>query len=160
MGKDFPVLIKLGVEDALKGGLKFEEGKEIALLISQYGYDAIEISQGLQDFRSWEGTPMHLINSIKDEAYFRNWSLEIKKMIKLPIILTGGLRSFELIQSIIENEEADFIGLCRPLIREPGLISRWKNNDRRKAICISCNKCITELLMKDLPLECFLDKKS
>ncbi|MBN2478778.1 MAG: NADH:flavin oxidoreductase [Parachlamydiales bacterium] len=160
VGNDYPVLIKLGVQDAFTEGLKFEEGKKIALKIAEFGYDALEISQGLQDLNGWQGTCMRtLINSEKDEGYYKDWCIEIKKLVSIPVVITGGLRSFGFIKSIIENNEADFIGLCRPLIREPYLIKRWKNNDLRKAFCISCNKCITELLMKGLPLECYLDKK-
>ncbi len=33
------------------------------------------------------------------------------------------------------------VSMSRPLIREPGLIGRWKSGDRRKAECQSCNRC-------------------
>jgi 2,4-dienoyl-CoA reductase-like NADH-dependent reductase (Old Yellow Enzyme family) len=159
LGDDYPVIIKLGMEDSFERGLKFEDGKKLAKLICSYGYDAIEISQGLQDLNNFSKTPMRIgINKLEDEAYFKNWSIEVKKLIDIPVILTGGLRSYELIDSVLENNEADCIGLCRPLIREPGLVKRWKNQDYRKATCISCNKCITEVLLKGHSLECYLDK--
>jgi 2,4-dienoyl-CoA reductase-like NADH-dependent reductase (Old Yellow Enzyme family) len=155
VGKDFPLLIKLGVEDCLPGGLTFQEGKTIAKILAPY-VDGMEISQGLQDFTDWNKTPMRMLT---EEAYFLPYSKEIKKEISIPIILSGGLRSFEVIEKILQNREADLIGLCRPLIRESDLIFRWKNGDRKKATCISCNQCIVELLLKGLPLECYLDKK-
>ena len=31
--------------------------------------------------------------------------------------------------------------MCRPLIREPGLVRRWRLGDRRKALCMSDNAC-------------------
>ena len=74
--------------------------------------------------------------------------------------MTGGLRSYELIEEIVNNNETDLIGMCRPFIREPGLIKRWKTGDHSKATCISCNKCLTEILIQGLPLECYLDKKT
>lgn len=48
VGDYFPVLIKLGVEDSFEEGLKFNEGKYVAEIIANSGYDALEISQGLQ----------------------------------------------------------------------------------------------------------------
>jgi 2,4-dienoyl-CoA reductase-like NADH-dependent reductase (Old Yellow Enzyme family) len=165
VGADFPILIKLGVQDALPGGLQFQEGKKAAELIAECGYDALEISQGLQDLGrameagDFQGTPMRTnIRRVTDEGYFRSWCREIKALISKPTILTGGLRSFELIEEIVKNHETDFMGLCRPFIREPGKIRRWQEGDHRKATCISCNKCVMALA-KGLPLTCLLDQR-
>lgn len=160
VGSDFPVLMKLGVQDAIAGGLKFVEGKEAAKLLADCGYDALEISQGLQSYLDWSGTPMHTdVHTINDEAYFKDWCQEIRRSISKPTILTGGLRSLELMEQLIHDGVTDCIGICRPFIREPALIKRWQNGDRRKAKCISCNKCITELLLQGKALECYLDKQ-
>jgi len=160
VGENFPIIIKLGLQDAfLNEGLTFLEGKKLAILMESFGFDAIEISQGLQDFNSWDGTPMRMVNKIEDEAYFRKWSREIKKEVKIPVILTGGLKSYEIIDEIIRNKEADFVGLCRPLIREENLVNRWQMGDCEKAKCTSCKMCITELLMQGKPLECYVNKK-
>ena len=68
-------------------------------------------------------------------------------------MMMGGLRSFELMETIIRQGEADFISLCRPLIREPALINDWKSGDNHRATCISCNKCLDKL-RADEPLQC------
>ena len=159
VGDSFPILIKVGVEDALPDGLKFIDGLEIASRLA-VGYDALEISMGLQDFSKlyatgdWSGTSMQRKNNC-----YRNWTREIKKQVSVPVIMTGGIRSFESIEEMMNNHEADLFGLCRPLIREPNLISRWKKNDRCPAKCVSCNQCITEIYMKGNSLECFLERK-
>jgi 2,4-dienoyl-CoA reductase-like NADH-dependent reductase (Old Yellow Enzyme family) len=159
IGNDYPILIKFGVQDAIQGGLKFEEGREAAKLMANYGYDAIEISQGLQNYSDWNGTPMHSrIFAPKDEAYFKNWCSEIKQIISIPTILTGGIRSIEIAEQLVQDKITDCIGICRPFIREPDLIKLWQNGAHEKAKCISCNKCITELLLQGKPLECYLDK--
>lgn len=158
VGHDFPVLIKLGVEDGFDNGLKFNEGKQAAEIIAKSDFDALEISQGLQNLNNWNRTSMRIVKDIKEEGYFRIWCKEIKKVITKPTIMTGGLRSYKLIEEIVNNKETDLIGMCRPFIREPDLVSRWQKGDTGKAKCISCNKCVTELLIKGLPLECYLDK--
>lgn len=53
------------------------------------------------------------------------------------------------------GEEADFISMSRPLIREPHLIRDWERGDRRRPACISCNKCL-EALRKRTPLHCVM----
>jgi 2,4-dienoyl-CoA reductase-like NADH-dependent reductase (Old Yellow Enzyme family) len=162
VGDKMPIFIKLGVADPFPDGLKFEEGKVAAQILAECGYDALEISQGLQDFRdtkTWSGTPIRMGTiHVSQEAYFRNWCREIKRSINKPTIMTGGIRSYELVQEMLANNETDFIGMCRPFIREPGLAERWKSGDHRKATCISCNKCCVSA-SKQLPLACYMAEK-
>jgi 2,4-dienoyl-CoA reductase-like NADH-dependent reductase (Old Yellow Enzyme family) len=161
VGQDYLVMIKIGVRDGFVGGLELKEGERAAVLLARQGYDALEISVGLRGEGYEEGEAWTKISSIEKEGYFRDWCREIKKQVKVPVMMVGGLRSIRLIEEIIESEEADFISLCRPLIREPDLINKWKAGGRRKAKCISCNKCL-ETLITVGKLECIFagkDKK-
>lgn len=153
VGDDYPVLIKVGVEDGFPGGLEFSEGKQAALLLAEWGYDAIEISQGLRGKR-YEGTEFRTrINHIDREAYFRDWCKEVKSQTNASIMMVGGLRTFGLMEEVIRKGEADFISLCRPLIKDPHIINEWKGGDLRRASCISCNKCY-KVLLKGETLHC------
>ncbi len=158
VGDDYPVLIKLGLEDGFPEGLRFHEGLQAAQSIARWGYDALEISQGLRG-KNYEGTEFHTgIDSLEDEAYYRNWCNQVKKKVQVPVIMVGGLRTLDLMEEIMINEEADFISLCRPLIREPGIINEWKNGSRRRPACISCNQCLESLREKDL-LQCIFNQR-
>ena len=65
-----------------------------------------------------------IFNRLDREAYFRDWCTEIKRQVSVPVMMVGGLRSFDLMEEVIQNHEADFVSLCRPFIREPGIIQR------------------------------------
>lgn len=162
VGPGMPILLKLGVEDPFPGGLRLAEGLAAAKLLAEYGYDAVEVSQGLQDFRdpkTMAGTPLRAgIVKVSQEAYFRPWCKEVKGAIAKPAIMSGGIRSYELIEEVLAGGEADMIGMCRPFVREPGLVNRWFDGDRRKATCVSCNKCGLGLV-KGLPLACYVKGK-
>ena len=151
---DYFVILKLGVQDGFSGGLLFEEGKKAANYAANNGFDALEISQGLQGntFNEMVIRPVPKNN----EGYFRDWCREIKTSVNVKTIMTGGLRSFDLIQEIIDNNETDLIGLCRPLIRKLDLINRWQSGDHTRASCISCNKCVLALA-EGKPLACYMD---
>ena len=76
---------------------------------------------------------------------------EIKKVINTPLILVGGIRSLDIIENILNEGNADFIGLCRPLIREPDLPNKWlKGTGEITCECISCNGCTGSLLSGSL----------
>ncbi len=145
VGEDYPVLIKIGIQDGFSGGLEFNEGKLAAQYLAEFGFDALEISQGLRG-SSYEETEFKTkINTLDREAYYRRWCAEIKNKVNVPVMLVGGLRTFELMEEILLNKEADFISLSRPLIRNPSLINDWKKGDYHRAECISCNKCLEGL---------------
>jgi 2,4-dienoyl-CoA reductase-like NADH-dependent reductase (Old Yellow Enzyme family) len=145
LGEDYPVLIKVGVQDGFSGGLEFNEGKLAAHHLAEWGFDALEISQGLRG-SGYEGTEFKTkINTLGREAYYRSWCAEIKKKVDVPVMLVGGLRTFDLMEEIVQKKEADLISLSRPLIRNPSLINDWKRGDRHRAECISCNKCLEGL---------------
>ncbi len=98
------------------------------------------------------------IDRLDREAYFRDWCREIKPQVSAPVMMVGGLRTFELMEEVIQNHEADFVSLCRPLIREPGIVNDWQNKDRHRATCISCNKCF-DALLKGEGLHCVVKKE-
>jgi 2,4-dienoyl-CoA reductase-like NADH-dependent reductase (Old Yellow Enzyme family) len=157
VGGDYPILVKIGVEDSFPSGLAFREGKRAAQYLAEWGVDALEISSGLRG-RGYENAEFRPgINQLEHEAYFREWCRDIRQSVNVPVMMVGGLRTFELMEEVVQNQEADFISLCRPLIREPGIINEWKNKDRHRARCISCNKCF-DVLLKGEGLHCVQEK--
>jgi len=157
VGGDYPVLVKIGVQDGFAGGLEFSEGKMAAQRLAQWGYDALEISSGLRGKGYQTSEFRTKINRVEREAYFREWCREIKRQVNVPVMMVGGLRTFELMREVVLKGEADFVSLSRPFIREPGLVNAWKSGDSHRATCISCNKCF-EALLKLEPLHCVQER--
>jgi 2,4-dienoyl-CoA reductase-like NADH-dependent reductase (Old Yellow Enzyme family) len=153
VGADYPVFIKLGVEDGFAGGLTLAEGMKAAEMLAETGYDCLEISSGVRG-EKYKGMEYKTkINKPAREGYFRNWAQEIKKRVTVPVMAVGGLKSLAMMEEMIQNKEADFISLCRPLISEPGLIQAWSEDPKRKPRCVYCNKCLEEL-HRGVPLSC------
>jgi 2,4-dienoyl-CoA reductase-like NADH-dependent reductase (Old Yellow Enzyme family) len=140
VGRDYPVLIKLNCQDFAKDGLTVEDSLKVASLLANAGIDAIELSGGL--ITGGNLSPSRPgINSEDKEAYFMKEARAFKKEIDVPLILVGGIRSFEVAERLLEEGVTDYISMSRPFIREPDLINRWKAGDRRKAECISDSLC-------------------
>ncbi|MCL5807844.1 MAG: hypothetical protein M1418_04735, partial [Deltaproteobacteria bacterium] len=109
------------------------------ILLERLGIDAIEISGGMAESRI--GMSRLGIDSREKEAYFLPHAKRLKKAVSVPLLLVGGIRSREVAEEILQRGWADFISLCRPLIREPNLPNEWKNGRAEKAACLSCGKC-------------------
>jgi 2,4-dienoyl-CoA reductase-like NADH-dependent reductase (Old Yellow Enzyme family) len=147
MGDDFPLMIKFGLQDDREGGLSLEEGLETAKQMVANGIDSIEVSAGVGN-----ATPA-VKESDPERWYFRERTAALKRMVSLPVIAVGGIRSLELSQKIVDSGDADMISMCRPFIREPGLVARWESGDKKPARCISCNRCFG-VIARGIPMEC------
>lgn len=154
VGPDYPIMIKMNCDDFIHGGLDQDEAVRIAGIIVQAGIDCIEVTGGTAS-----DSPLHIaamgINKEEKEAYFKSYAKALKKQISVPLILVGGLRTPHVMEKIISEKIADFVSMSRPLIREPGLIKRWKDGDLEKARCISCNMCGMHVFKR--PLRCYVD---
>jgi len=141
VGEDYPVLIKLSGHDYAEGGLVPEESLYVARRLVEDGIDCIEVSAGSR--ASADGMiPSRLkIRRQVDEAYNAQLARRFKEAVNVPIITVGGIRSPDVAAKVLAEELADYVAFCRPLIREPQLINRWKRGDLAKATCISCNGC-------------------
>lgn len=140
VGSDYPVLIKLNASDNLEGGFGVDEALIVAQGLAQAGIDAIEISGGTP--ASGEASPVRTkIDSPAKEAYHLELAKKIKRSVHCPVMVVGGIRSYEVAAGIVAEDGLDYVSMARPLICEPDLPARWRRGDRQVANCISCNGC-------------------
>ena len=69
----------------------------------------------------------------------------------------GGIKNPLTVEQILQNGDADFIAMSRPLIHEPDLPNRWKSGDLSPAKCISCNSCYMTMVAG--PTHCVVRKR-
>lgn len=138
--KHFSVMIKMNSEDYLETGLTMSEMLQTAKRLQQAGIDAIELSGGtkfsgkLNPIRSGKINP-------ENEVFYKEAARAFKESTSVPLMLVGGIRSYGVAEGLVEAGLADYISLCRPLIREPGLVKRWQSGDTGKSMCRSDNLC-------------------
>jgi 2,4-dienoyl-CoA reductase-like NADH-dependent reductase (Old Yellow Enzyme family) len=141
VGPDYPVLIKMNSEDFVENGLTLEDAVTVGVMLQQGGIDAIELSGGMLISTPNIGPSRAGIKSEEKEAYFREAAVAFKKKVTVPLILVGGNRSLEVAERLLTEGIARYISMSRPFIREPNLVRRWMGGDRRKATCLSDNRC-------------------
>jgi 2,4-dienoyl-CoA reductase-like NADH-dependent reductase (Old Yellow Enzyme family) len=137
VGADFPVLLKINAQDFLPGGLSADDAIAVAAVLAEAGIDAIELSGGTR----FSGKRTHVRTTRDDEVFYLQEAKAYKKSITAPLMLVGGIRSFEVAERLVDEGTTDYVSLSRPLIREPDLIHRWRSGDLRKSACISDNGC-------------------
>jgi 2,4-dienoyl-CoA reductase-like NADH-dependent reductase (Old Yellow Enzyme family) len=138
VGRNYPVLAKLNCRDYVENGLTLKDSVKVASMLEKAGIDAIELSGGLLNNPNIMRSK---IDSGDSQTYFQAEARIFKEAINVPLILVGGIRSYDTAKQLVDEGFAEYISMSRPFIREPGLVKRWKTGDRREAACISCDNC-------------------
>jgi 2,4-dienoyl-CoA reductase-like NADH-dependent reductase (Old Yellow Enzyme family) len=159
LGHDGLLSVKINSDDFIEGGFVKEDMLAVCPLLGEAGVDAIELSGGSPFSPKWMATRPGPILSEADEVYYREAAVLYKQRVNVPLILPGGIRSYGVAQKLVEEGITDYISMSRPLIREPGLINRWKAGDLRKAACLTDNLCLGTLRTAE-GLCCVVERKA
>lgn len=142
IGSDYPILVKLNSEDFLECGMTREESFQVASMLETASVDAIELSGGtVASPEKFLPPRPGILETREEEVFYREAAKGCKDRVGIPLMLVGGIRSFEVADGLVREGVADLVALSRPLIREPQLVKRWREGKRGKAECISCNGC-------------------
>ena len=159
MGGHHALLVKMNSEDFVDGGFSVQDMLETALLLEGAGVDAIELSGGSPFSPTYFSVRPGPIRNQASEAYYQWTARMYKEKVRVPLMLVGGVRSYGLAERLVKEGATDYISLSRPLIREPGLINRWRSGDRRKAACVSDNGCFVPA-RAGLGLSCVVEQRA
>ncbi|PTU31436.1 NADH:flavin oxidoreductase/NADH oxidase family protein [Stenotrophobium rhamnosiphilum] len=124
VGADFPIGIKLNSDDFRKGGFNHEDCLQVVQWLNAEGVDLLEISGGTYEqprLLGFDGkadskaAEPQRESTKKREAYFLDYAVAIRKIAKMPMMVTGGFRTRAGMEAAISAGECDVIGLGRPL---------------------------------------------
>ena len=132
VGKDYCIIAKINCDDFFDGGLNIHDCMVACKIMKEHGIDAIEISGNYTSREARAGA---------GEGYFLKYAVTVKDNVDIPIILVGGHRSVENMNSILFKTDIEYLSLSRALVREPNIVNRWKNGDLEPSECIGCNMC-------------------
>ena len=144
-------------EDFVDGGLSLEDSVKVGTMLEEEGIDAIELSGGTP-FSGKLGSIRKGIKTAEDEAYFKDAARAFKMALKVPLLLVGGIRTFQQAERLLEEKTADYISMSRPFIREPALVQRWISGDLRPATCLSDSLCFKPTAAGE-GIYCVVEKK-
>lgn len=126
VGPKFPIGVKLNSSDFQKGGFSEEESRDVVKEISRLGVDLIEVSGGNYEKPMMVGSVRE--STKKREAYFIDYCRKLKSWSTAPIMLTGGFRSRAAMETALEEEVCQFIGLARSLALDPDFPNKLITN--------------------------------
>lgn len=149
-GDDFPLVVRLSIDERTPDGRSFEESRQLIKMIERAGVSAVDISVGYAEQKQIR-MPSIYVDCGVSEPYVR----EVKQSLSIPVILQGKYHDPNMANRALENGVSDFILISRGLIAEPqwpNLVAAGRWNEARK--CLSCNYCLAKRIVNKLPLRC------
>lgn len=182
LGDNFPVIAKINLDDACKGGITIADAVQVGKHLENSGVDALVTSGGRSPgdtaFLFRGDTPIPKMIELQDnpvskiflklfgrlqfvpmpykELYFLDMARELRNSVACPIVYLGGASSVKSIETIME-EGFDFIGMGRALIKDPQLVNNLALDARYKNGCTHCNQCVA-LVYSPTGVHCVLNK--
>jgi 2,4-dienoyl-CoA reductase-like NADH-dependent reductase (Old Yellow Enzyme family)/thioredoxin reductase len=156
VGPDFPIIFRFSADEYIDGGLTLEDNKLIAQMLVEAGVDALSVSAGIYESAPWysrifpvmampEGCNVHLAE-------------EIKKVVKVPIIVAGKLGNPVLAEEVVKTGKADIVAFGRSLLADPEL-PRKAAEGRLDEIrpCIYCNEACAGNMSRMWSIQCVVN---
>lgn len=112
VGDQFAILLRLGASDYTEGGSTIEDSKAAAIEFEKAGLDIIDISGGFCGYT---------VPGLTGQGFFSPLSEAIKKVVSIPVILTGGVTDAHAADQLLAEGKADLIGVGRAIYKN----SRW-----------------------------------
>ncbi|MDR1320517.1 MAG: FAD-dependent oxidoreductase [Gracilibacteraceae bacterium] len=149
-GDDFPVSMRFSLKSFIKdlrvGGLPGEtftekgrdiaEGLEIAKLLQEYGYNALNVDAGSYDSWYWAHPPLYHYPGV-----YLPFAEQVKKTVDIPVICAGILGDPHLALDAFESRKLDIVAFGRPLIVDPAICNKIQTGKTEEIIpCLYCHE--------------------
>lgn len=112
IGNEYPVAVRLGGSDYMPGGSTIEDAAKAGILLEKAGADLIDLSGGMNGFMRKDN---------RQPGWFSDMSEIVKKNVSVPVLVTGGIRTKEQAEELLDKGKADLVGVGRGLFAN----SRW-----------------------------------
>lgn len=151
VGPRFPIIIRISADEFLDGGNTLEDSIELLKYFVKE-VDMIDVSAGLSD-----SIHKQIDASYYPDGWRRYTARAIKEAFPDKIVMTSGnIRNPQSACEILENQDADLIGMGRQTIADPSWphkVKTGKIDEIRQ--CISCNiGCAGHRIGLNRPIRC------
>lgn len=156
-GPDYPIILRLSIDELFDEGLQLEEGAQIAKEMVKSGVDLINASACTLETIYMSTPPPNMEFG---------WNAHRAKVVKdaldgaAPLSIVGRVHTRAIAERILNSGQADMVTIGRALIADPDLINKWQKNLEKDVIrCLSCNEgCIWPMAQRQ-PVKCAINPR-
>lgn len=155
VGRDFPIIWKMSVDEMIPGGRTLEETQLIVWLLENAGLDCIDLSRG-----SINGAIHYIVppGTVPPATWITQHTWVVKQAVKIPVIAVGRIIDPFMGEFILESGKADLIAFGRASLSDadlPNKAAAGRFDDIR--YCMGCNSCNDSMREGDHSLRCAIN---
>jgi 2,4-dienoyl-CoA reductase-like NADH-dependent reductase (Old Yellow Enzyme family) len=130
LGAEHIVSIKMNSADFQRGGFDIDDAINVVKHLNGLGLDFIELSGGSYEAPAMQGKSGDQ-RTLAREAYFLEFAEQIGKHATMPVMTTGGIKTFATAERVLSSK-IDLVGIASALAYEPKLINKWQTEPSTK----------------------------
>lgn len=141
VGPDFPIGVRLNVDEQMEGGNRIEESIAIARMLEDAGVDMLTFYTG------WHESPVPTVAPSLPKGAFAHLAGAVRNAVGIPVIAANRISDPFIAEKIIADGQADLAGMARALLADPELPDKAKSGRSGEINpCILCSRCLGEVL--------------
>lgn len=147
VGRDYPVLFRVGAVEKPAGGVTLADSVEYAVELEKAGADLIDVSTG-------DPSP-HFSPPEGPEGCFVPWAAAIKARVKVPVMGVGRILTAAAAEECLQKGYLDLVGVGRQLIADAHWAEKIAEGRERDVVsCLYCNSCLDAVMVKHTEASC------
>ncbi|MFT4067326.1 NADH:flavin oxidoreductase/NADH oxidase family protein [Paraburkholderia sp.] len=123
----FCVAVKLNSADFQRGGFSADDARQVVMLLNDQKVDLVELSGGSYEAPAMQGQARDG-RTLAREAYFAEFARDIRKVARMPIMVTGGIRRRLVAEQVVASG-VDMVGIGTALAIDPDLPRSWQTGN-------------------------------
>ena len=140
-GDDFPISVRLNVDEQMPGGHTVVESKIVAQALEKAGVQLVNCYTG------WHESPIPTVAPSLPKGAFTHLAQAIRSAVGIPVIAANRINDPFIAEKILAEGQADLVGMGRALLADPELPNKAESGRVDEIVpCISCSRCLGEIL--------------
>ena len=158
VGDDFPISLRLSVEECIKGGYLPEDIQTVLPDFVKAGADMIHASFGTH------GSPGGITSAPLEQepGFMVRLARKVKDTVAVPVIAVGRFNDPVHAGEVIGRGDADLVAFGRQILADPDFLIKTKEGRPEDVCrCLACNQgCIERLMLGEGNIRCAINPET
>lgn len=149
VGPDFPVSVKLDMDDCEPDGIRLEECIDTCRVLEREGVALLNLVTATH-------VTANFSTSFYPWSYCADMAAKVKEQVHIPVMVTGAIQSPEAAEKILADGKADFVGTARQCLADQAWVEKARTGHEEDIRpCIRCQiGCTDRGILGHHPISC------